>query len=260
MDLFDRDLSKQIQEWQKQGERIVSAMDVNDHPLRIKFYTSLKERNVDMEEFSHKCWGPTEPYTHLLGKSPIDSCYKSLEVEIVKLTMLNFAESPGNHRSLLFDISMRSLLGEFRYKIYPVSHRQVTSQVDSVKQYNEIVREQFEIHRIVERMDAVDKMTKYCGDPSPRWLRSMIIKLYKQMTKIRIYTKKKCRKILRPESNFSPTVQMWYDRIHAYLQLIRMKEGKTKNTGNILRFARRQHIDAPEELSLEELKDGLQFA
>jgi hypothetical protein len=80
------------------------------------------------------------------------------------------------------------------------------------------------------------------------------------MTKIRIYTKKKCRKILRPESNFSPTVQMWYNRIHAYLQLIRMKEGKTKNTGNILRFACRQHIDAPEELSLEELKDRLQFA
>jgi hypothetical protein len=45
-------------------------------------------------------------------------------------------------------------------------------------------------------MDAVDKMTKYCGNPSPRWLCLMIIKLYKQMTKIRIHTKKKCRKIL----------------------------------------------------------------
>ena len=39
-----------------------------------------------------------------------------------------------------------------------------------------------------------------------------------------------------------------------------MKEGKTRNTGNILRFARKQHIENPEELSLEELKDGLQFA
>jgi hypothetical protein len=87
----------------------------------------------------------------------------------------------------------------------------------------------------------------------------MIIKLYKQMTKIRIHAKEKCRKILRPESNFSPIVQMWYNRIHAYLQLIRMKEGKIKNTGNILRFAHCQHIDAPEELSLEELKDRLQF-
>jgi hypothetical protein len=132
--------------------------------------------------------------------------------------------------------------------------------VDSVKHYNEIVGEQFEIHRIVERMDAVDKMTKYCGNPSTRWLRLMIIKLYKQMTKIRIYAEKKCRKILRPESNFSPTVQMWYDRIHAYIQLIRMKEGKTKNTANILMFACWQHIKAPEEITLNKLKDGLQFA
>jgi hypothetical protein len=52
---------------------------------------------------------------------------------------------------------------------------------------------------------------------------------------------------------------MWYDRIHAYLQLICMKEGKTRNTGNILRFAWLQHIDKPEELTMEELKVGLRF-
>jgi hypothetical protein len=169
-----------------------------------------------MEEFFHKCWGPKEPYTHHLGKSPINGGYKSPEVGIVNLSMLNFAENPGNHRSLLFDISTCSLLGKFRYKICrPVSRQLVTSQADSVKRYNEIVREQFKIHRIVERMDAANKLTKYCGNPFPRWLCSMIIKLYKQMTKVRICAEKKCRKILRPESNFSPTVQMWYDRIYA---------------------------------------------
>ena len=53
---------------------------------------------------------------------------------------------------------------------------------------------------------------------------------------------------------------MWYDRMHAYLQLICMKEGKTRSTSNIIRFAWRQHIDKLEELTMEELKDGLQFA
>jgi hypothetical protein len=87
----------------------------------------------------------------------------------------------------------------------------------------------------------------------------MIIKLYKQMTEIRIHAEKNCRKILRPNNDFSPTIQMWYDRIHTYLQLIRMKEGKTNNTGNILQFAPRQHINNPEGLTMEELQDGLQF-
>jgi hypothetical protein len=80
------------------------------------------------------------------------------------------------------------------------------------------------------------------------------------MTEIRIYVEKNCRKILRPDDNLSPTIQMWYDRIHAYLQLIRMKEEKTSNTGNILQFVRRQHINNPEGLMMEELQDGLQYA
>jgi hypothetical protein len=188
----------------------VLLKDINDHPLHNTFYSTLKEQNTDMEEFTHKCWGLKEPYTHHLGKSPINGGYKSPEVEIVNLSMLNFAESPGDHRSLLFDISTRSLLGKFRYKVCcPVSRRLVTSQADSVKCYNEIVRDKFEVHRIVERMDTVDKITKYSGSPSPRWLHLMIIKLYTQMTKIRIHAEKRCRKILRPEGNFSATVQMW---------------------------------------------------
>jgi hypothetical protein len=45
----------------------------------------------------------------------------------------------------------------------------------------------------------------------------MIIKLYKQMTKIRVHAEKNCRKILRPENGYIPTIPMWYDHIHAYL-------------------------------------------
>ncbi len=88
----------------------------------------------------HNCLGPKEPYAHHLGKSPINGGYKSIEVDIVNIRMLNFAESPGNHRPLLFDVTACSLLGEFRYKVcHPVSRRWVTSQADSVKSYNKIV-------------------------------------------------------------------------------------------------------------------------
>jgi hypothetical protein len=80
------------------------------------------------------------------------------------------------------------------------------------------------------------------------------------MTEIRVHAKKKCRKILRPESDFSPTIQMWYNCIHAYLQLIRLKEGKARNMGNTLRFARRQHFEQPNQLMMDELKDGIQLA
>jgi hypothetical protein len=52
---------------------------------------------------------------------------------------------------------------------------------------------------------------------------------------------------------------MWYNRIHTYLQLIRLKEGNVSNAGNIVRFTKRKHIKQPEKLTMKELKDGLQF-
>ena len=77
------------------------------------------------------------------GSGPIDGGYKSPELEILNLSMLNFVDSPGDHRSLLFDISTRSMLGEFLNTICrPVSRRLVMLQRDSVENYNRIVQEQ----------------------------------------------------------------------------------------------------------------------
>jgi hypothetical protein len=129
----------------------------------------------------------------------------------------------------------------------------------SVKRYNEIIRDQFKIHCIEGQLNAVDNMTSYCGYPLPQFLCSVIIKLYKQMTEIRVHAETNCWKILRPDDDYSPTIQMWYDRVHAYLQLIIMKEGKTNNNRNVLHFAWRHHINKPEELTMGELQDRLQF-
>jgi hypothetical protein len=105
-------------------------------------------------------------------------------VEIVNISMLNFAESLGNHRLFLINVLTRLLLGVYKYKVCrPVSRQLVTSQARSVKRYNEIVPKQFKIHQIKEGLDAVDRITHYCGYPSPPWLRAMVIKLYKQMPK-----------------------------------------------------------------------------
>ena len=258
--LFDKDLLQQCKRWRQSGERIILLMDANEHVLTGRFNRGISRVGLDLEEFTHKCWGAQPPYTHINGSIPIDGGYKSPEIEVLHVCLLPFLDSPGDHRAFIIDISTRLLLGEYRYKVCrPVSRRLIMSQQESVDEYNRIVQEQFDQHRIPERLDAVDKMTRYCGLPTPNFLQAMIIKLYRQMTEIRVHAEKKCRKILRPDCDYSPTIQMWYDRIHAYLQLIRLKEGKAKNLGNILRFATRTNIQTPDKLTMEELKDGLRY-
>ncbi len=163
-------------------------MDVNDHPSKNNFYQWLKKEQTELEEFTHKCWRLMPPYTHISGSSPIDGGYKSPEIEIVQLGMLLFVESPGYHRSFIIDISTHLLLGDFRHKVYrPVSRRIVTLQQQSVYRYNQIEQEHFDTHQIVERLNAVNKMTRYCRHSSPNWLRDVITKLYKQMLEIRVH-------------------------------------------------------------------------
>ena len=119
---------------------------------------------------------------------------------------------------------------------------------------------QFSIHRIPDRMDAIDNPTRICGHTSPPWLHTTIIKLYKQMDEIRLHAEKKCRKILCPESDYSPRIWHWYDKIHAYLTLLFIQAGNHKytNAGNAHWFSKRHSIDNPRDLTLQELKDDLQ--
>jgi hypothetical protein len=55
VELFARDLVKQIKEWRKSGERIVLVMDVNDHPQTSKFYQQLRQELTGLEEFTYEC-------------------------------------------------------------------------------------------------------------------------------------------------------------------------------------------------------------
>jgi hypothetical protein len=150
-----------------EGERIVLLMDVNKHPTDSKFVRRLTAKNPDMSESSHKYWGPTLPYSHVNGTYLIGGSYMSPEIEVVNLAMLNFTNNPGDHRLLILNTSIRSLFGEFRYTVCrPVCGCLVTSQPGSVNRYNQILWEQYDVHQIKERLDAVDKMMWYCEYPS----------------------------------------------------------------------------------------------
>jgi hypothetical protein len=177
--LIDKDLLHQCKLWRKSRERIILLMDANKPVLKGKFNKALTSAGLNMEEFTHKCWRPNQLYMHINGSIPIDGGYKLSEIEVMNICMLPFLDCPGNHQAFIINVSTRFLLGKFHYKIcHPVSRRLITSQQSSVDEYNRIVREQFAQHRIVECLDAVDKMTRYCGFPSPNFLQAMIIKLY----------------------------------------------------------------------------------
>ena len=62
-----------------------------------------------------------------------------------------------------------------------------------------------------------------------------------------------------PVSDFSSQIQHWYDSIHTYLVLLRLKESDRKhsNPSNRYHFAKNCNIEDPKKLTKEELRDAL---
>ena len=82
------------------------------------------------------------------------------------------------------------------------------------------------------------------------------------MDEIRIHAERKCRKLLKPDIEFSPTIQYWYDRIHAYRQLIKIRKNNGSNIdrSRAVRTAKRKKIKDPKGLSIAQCKDGITYA
>ena len=43
------------------------------------------------------------------------------------------------------------------------------------------------------------------------------------MNDIRVHAERKCRKFKTPAAEFTPQVKYWYNRIHAYMDLLKLK-------------------------------------
>ena len=172
-------------------------MDANGSTIDGSLRKMLEEEGVDVEEFSHKYYVNTPPHTFIDCKILIDAGYRIPDAEITASFMLSFLDSTCDHRIWLLEVTARSMLGCELLKIAkPPGRRLVSTQPRSVKTYNEIVEKQFLLHRKPEKIDAVDKLFRICGTPTPPRLKSTMIKLYQQMNEIRVHTEKKCRKFL----------------------------------------------------------------
>ncbi len=86
----------------------------------------MKLLSIGLREATHTSWGHNEPNTHVSGSIPIDRVYHSSSLEITSTMMLSFHEGVGNHRTMLVDITTRSLLGTDGMRIVRPAARRLT--------------------------------------------------------------------------------------------------------------------------------------
>jgi len=63
--------------------------------------------------------------------------------------------------------------------------------------------------------------------------------LDRQMIELQTCADRQCRKVIKPDMEFSGPVKLWHERVQAYKALIRWKTGNSCNSSNIIRTALR---------------------
>jgi hypothetical protein len=68
------------------------------------------------------------------------------------------------------------------------------------------------------------------------------------------HPEKQCRRLKSGQIPFSPEASLWLHQCQVYRSLLRWHDGKLRNYGNLRRTARRCQINAPFQLTVEDIK------
>ena len=96
--------------------------------------------------------------------------------------MLSFGESVGDHRTMIFDVSTRSLIGKFEHRIVRAGCRRLNCKTHSLHSYNSILESLMARHRMEPRLDAI--IEKIVDDTPTKAQQAQMDALDKQMVEL----------------------------------------------------------------------------
>jgi hypothetical protein len=153
--LFTVDFVTQLQVWQRQGDRLLLFMDMNEHIL-----TGCVARRLlamGLRKATHSQWGEMELHTYIHGLEPIGAVWHSQDLEVASTLQLSFHKEVGDHRLVLVDITTKSVISKQEFKVVYPHGRRLSSQNDCAQtKYLWHLERQMCTHRMVKRLSACE--------------------------------------------------------------------------------------------------------
>ena len=157
---FDDDFKGFIREGFQAGKQMILMMDVNEDVNSGKIASMLQDFNME-EKLATYLQGPS-PATHHRGSRTIDGIYASKTASTSKAEYLQFKDSPGDHRSRVWDVQQCSIFGNRNSPPEKRSPRRLQSrQPSTVRRYHVHLESLFCLHRLKERTDNLRAITTF---------------------------------------------------------------------------------------------------
>ena len=115
--MFREDLCKALKNWREAGDRIVLMIDANENVTDHILARMLAE--IGLQEVVHMRTDGPGPKTHVNGSESINGIYVTPEIEVTGASYLPFNKDLGDHRPVMIDVTIASILGRNLPKIVP---------------------------------------------------------------------------------------------------------------------------------------------
>jgi len=244
------DFLAQLQVWQRQGDRLLIFMDMNEQFLRGNMARYLLK--TGLVEAMHQHWGTEEPHTFIGGVDPINGVWHTPDLEVSTLVQLSFHEGLGDHRTVLVNVTTQSAIGKHEFRVVRPKACRLNSMNTRVRsRYIAHLEGQMAIHRMQERLEA-------CGRSINGFLTTEADKLSMQrldtqMEEMQRSSEQQCRQLFSTAMPFSEPVRTYHYRRRAYHGLLNVLERTAHNTSNAYRDALRCGISSPHLLNAAQL-------
>ena len=212
--MFREDLLHAPRQWKQEGDRLILMMDANENVQTGFMCKQMGEEDIDMVEAVHDQVPGPGPKTWFRGKESIDGIWVSRALEIIGASYLPFHADLGDHRPVMLDLTVRSVLGGKLQKLTPPAARRLNSKVKRVRvAYIARLEKLFKGNNIYERLLEIDKHAEYpLSDEAAKALEA----IDRLVTSLMLQAEKGCQKLQANHYKFSPQVKTWLDRCHAY--------------------------------------------
>ena len=168
---------------------------------------------------------------------------------------LSFHEGVGDHRTVIVDVSSRSLIGKDKFKICRLLARRLSSTNHACAlRYISYVEKELSNRQLHQKL--CDISAKLHANNNDITAREELNNIDRQTTEIQAAGEKQCRKLFMGKLPFSLPVSHWIHKKWAYKALARLATGKCRNPGNIRRQAKYAGITNI-DLSWTECMDGV---
>ena len=234
--LFREQLVGLLREWRTQGEKLILMLDGNEDMRSGSLAKLLRNEELDMIDTVATRTGGTGPPTFIRGSRQIDAVWATRDVELSTACFLPFHFGLGDHRGILVDIPVSTIIGAGKRIISrPSGRRLQCNKKVTVEKYVSSLETYCFQHRIASKLQQISAIEHSSKVILQRQL-DVIDRVLGEGMRM---AENKCRHIRAGEVPFSAELADAGLQIKLWGLVIRSKRGHNINSRYIRRVAQR---------------------